>query len=226
MLRTGLDAGLARVGLETRPITLVRPSPLWEEDPAFMAVVGRIEALTLLDHARLHILWQCALHARGLSGLVAEVGVYRGGTALLLAEALAGAGKTLHLFDTFTGLPPPDPSREDYVEHYLSDTSEAAVRQLLAPHGSAAQVHPGLFPATAAPIAGERFALVHIDVDLYRSTLDCCELFWPRLVDGGRLVVDDYGFCPGARAAVDEYFAGREVRPLYLTSGQCLILRR
>jgi len=74
----------------------------------------------------------------------------------------------------------------------------------------------------------ERFCFVHVDADIYRSVLDACAFFWPRLSPGGVLVFDDYGFesCPGAKRAVDEYFAGAMDRPWYLPSGQCVVVKR
>ena len=58
----------------------------------------------------------------------------------------------------------------------------------------------------------ERLAFAHIDVDLYRSVLDCIEFAYPRLVAGGLIVFDDYGFpsCARARQAVDQAFESRQ----------------
>ena len=58
------------------------------------------------------MLFQFALSAARLQGDVAEVGVYRGGTARLLSRAVAPARKTVRLFDTFEGMPSTDPQRD------------------------------------------------------------------------------------------------------------------
>jgi O-methyltransferase len=85
----------------------------------------------------------------------------------------------------------------------------------------------GFIPATFAGMENSRFALAHIDVDIYRSILDCCEFIYPRMAFGGIMVFDDYGFpsSPGARAAVDDYFRSRNEIPLVLHSGQAVIFR-
>jgi hypothetical protein len=64
-----------------------------------------------------------------------------------------------------------------------------------------------------------RFCFVHLDVDVYQSTLDGLEFFFPRLQTGGVLLSHDYNSvsCPGVRRAFDEYFNGtvQDVVPLW-----------
>lgn len=74
---------------------------------------------------------------------------------------------------------------------------------------------------------GDAVSFAHIDVDLYASVLDCCRFIYPRLVRGGFMVFDDYGFptCPGARKAVDDYFATAPSYPLVLPTGRALVFK-
>jgi hypothetical protein len=67
---------------------------------------------------------------------------------------------------------------------------------------------------TLPAAAPERLALLRLDTDWYASTRHELEHLYPRLVDGGVLIVDDYGHWQGARQAVDEYFAGTAPPPL------------
>ena len=55
-------------------------------------------------------------------------------------------------------------------------------------------------------MADRQFILVHMDVDLYEPYRDSIEFFFPRLVEGGAMVFDDYGLTqfPGAKLAIDE----------------------
>jgi hypothetical protein len=63
--------------------------------------------------------------------------------------------------------------------------------------------------------APERLALLRLDTDWYESTRHELEHLYPRLVDGGVLIIDDYGHWEGARRAVEEYFS-TSARPLLL----------
>ena len=57
--------------------------------------------------------------------------------------------------------------------------------------------------------------------------MSTCEFVYPRLVPGGMMVFDDYGFwsCPGARMAVDQFFAEKLERPLALPTGQAIVTK-
>jgi O-methyltransferase len=180
---------------------------------------------TLVDEKRCFMLFQFALSAARLPGDVAEVGVYRGGTARLLSRAVAPTGKTVRLFDTFEGMPLTDPQRDRHRTGDFGDAPLDEVRSYLADCPNVS-FHPGLFPSTAAAFEATSFCLSHIDVDIYSSVRDCCAFFYPRTVPGGLLVFDDYGFrsCPGAKQAVDEFFSSRPERPWWLSTGQAVVV--
>lgn len=209
---------LSRFGYSLRQV----PAAQWENDPAFRDAWKKASTRTLLDAGSAHLLHQLARKAAALEGAAAEVGVYGGGSALVVARALAGSGKALHLFDTFAGLPSPEVGRDLHAKGDFA-ADEASTREFLKDESGLA-FHSGLFPDSAAALADARFAFVHLDADLYRSTLDACRFFVPRMSPGGILVVDDYGVatCPGVKAAVDEFFSGRSDLPLALPSGQCV----
>jgi hypothetical protein len=151
---------------------------------------------TLITSDRLEVLRRLARAAATLPGDMAELGVYLGGSAMVIADA--APGKLLRLFDTFTGLPGAGGT------HHKGDfaASQEQVRQALG--GRRVAFHAGLFPDTAGGLEGARFALVHVDADLYESTRDAIAFFWPRLVPGGVLVFDDVDTqdCPGINQAL------------------------
>jgi len=184
---------------------------------------------TLVSPDRLYVLWGLARNAVQLHGDFWECGVYKGGTARMLAEFLclnARPEVKLHLFDTFAGMPETDRNVDVHKKGDFSDTSLAAVKQLVG-IGERVEFHPGWIPESFQGMPDRPIALAHVDVDIYRSVWDCCEFIYPRLQVGGVMIFDDYGFptCPGARKAVDDFFAGKPESPIVLGTGQALAIR-
>src|SRR5262249_30195318 len=109
----------------------LRPLPIWDADRNFRRVFAKI-GHTLVDQARCYILHRLAIQTSTLPGDMAEVGVYKGGTAKLLALTIEPtSSKTLHLFDTFSGMPPTDALTDHHHEGDLGDTSLEAVQKNL-----------------------------------------------------------------------------------------------
>ncbi len=160
---------------------------------------------SVVPKVRQEFLIEQCLITRQLTGSVAEIGVYQGGTAALLADHMPQ--KRIHLFDTFEGMPPTNPKFDIHKPGDFADTSLEAVQASLKGKDNV-EFWPGLFPESAAGLTDLRFCLVHVDVDIYESTKAAIEFFWPRLVEGGIMVFDDYNAprCPGTNKAVDEYF--------------------
>lgn len=151
------------------------------------------------------------MEKEGLRGDLAELGVYKGNTAALLAWLARRIGTTAYLFDTFGGFAPGDLRGIDADKRMqFADTSLAAVRALVGEANVRFVV--GHFPATAAAIPeGCRFALVHLDCDLYEPLRAALAYFYPRMLPGGFLLMHDYSSLHwnGAERAIDEFFADK-----------------
>lgn len=143
-------------------------------------------------------------------GCFVEVGVYRGGSALLLydvARNLSADIRDIHLFDTFCGIP-----YADKIDHHhpgeFNGTDYLPILQRLMPD---AVFHVGIFPDTLTNDIQD-IAFAHIDCDQYRSVRDCIACLWPRIVPGGIMWFDDFSALEGARAAVTEQFLNEELK--------------
>jgi FKBP-type peptidyl-prolyl cis-trans isomerase 2 len=200
--------------------------PLWNDDDSFNSLMEQIKNHTLVDRIRCFMLYQFSKHVATLRGDIAEIGVYKGGTAKLLARSFESTGKLVHLFDTFSGMPESDAARDFHGAGDFGDTSLEQVRNFLSDCGNI-RFHQGFFPDTSKPVEDKTFCIVHVDVDIYQSALDCCSFFYPRLEKGGIMVFDDYGFvaCPGIKIAVDAFFSDKPEKPCYLPTGQCFVTR-
>ncbi len=106
-------------------------------------------------------------------GDFAEAGVSSAGSAKLLFE-LKG-DKAIHLFDTFEGLP--DPTGNDaHLAKGQYKCALPAVKQYLSSYNNV-YFYQGIFPGTSKPVEEKTFSFAHLDVDLYRSTLDGIKFF-------------------------------------------------
>ncbi len=176
-----------------------------------------------------HVLYQVALQALHVRGDFWECGVYKGGTASMLAKIIATKSydkKRLLLFDTFKGMPEANPKKDIHKQGDFSNTSLNAVQKAVGHEGEEfVRYHEGFIPDTFQGLENSEIALAHVDVDIYQSIVDCCKFIFPRLSKGGFIVFDDYGIasCPGAREAVDEYFRGASIQPLVLPTGQAVV---
>lgn len=194
---------------------------------------GRLYALaapkTLVSRDRCYVLWSLLRQAMRISGDIWECGVYKGGTAAMMAAMVrehAEQKKKLFLFDTFKGMPETEAEKDWHEKGDFGDTSLEAVSRYVGVDEFCV-VRQGLIPDTFKGLERAQIAFAHIDVDIYRSVLDCLDFIWPRLTVGGFVVCDDYGFstCPGARAAVDEFFTAEACVPLCLPTGQAVVFK-
>lgn len=201
-------------------------------DPDVIAVTERLAlfgSIGLVDRFRLLILLRLLRSTEYVPGEVWELGVYQGGTALLLRNELARAsgGQTmLRLFDTFAGMPATDAMRDVHVAGDFADASLAQVQPLVG-DDPFIDWRAGLVPETFAGLDGVVLRFVHVDLDIYAPSVATIAFAWPRMGPGAIMVFDDYGFqsCPGARMAVDEFCVAQGAVLVPLPSGQAFVIK-
>jgi hypothetical protein len=222
----------------TNPLREFRPtSPAPEAlPPGYVEALERFAAAGLLltiPRQRLENLVRVWWETHTAAGDVIECGAYRGGTSLFLALLghLNGIDQKVLMLDTFAGMPAVsvyDLGRADGEFTPPPDQVEVIHRQAEALGvADRIEIHRGLFAETFSVLAARdpHFAFVHIDANIYEGTLEACRFTIPRVSPGGAVVFDDYnGVCDlGARLAIDEYFAGRGVKPQPLTASSAWV---
>ena len=225
--------GIESIPAELRKISLWHSNFLgltdfWKDDRGFHVIFERAQEVDGNNVVRCFMLYQFLKLTDSIRGDVAEVGVYKGRTAKVLALASRERGKEVRLFDTFSGMPDTDPRRDNfYHKGAFSDTSLSQVETFLSDCDNVT-MYPGFFPETSAPVSDKTFSFVHVDADIYRSVLDCCRFFYPRMARNGIMIFDDPGFsdCRGAKIAVDEFFSDKQETPCHLATAQVLVLKR
>jgi rfaE bifunctional protein nucleotidyltransferase chain/domain len=168
---------------------------------------------TVCPFEKLKVMAEQLLSVRDLPGDVADLGAGAGGTSLVLRRL--GPDKHLHVFDTWEGNPHNDPLCHHKKGEWVANAHDCM--KLLGPEhvsGGLTHYHQGVFPQEIGgdPVDDKKWCFVFVDVDTYQSTRDALAFFWPRMVPGGKVVVDDYDWlpCAGVKKAVDEVFPPEE----------------
>lgn len=233
MLKMILNFNRVQSQLISQPFhSIIRPwatySP-WLFDPIFKEHYNKMKTRTLVDEYRCFELWEIALQQQKVEGNFLEVGVWQGGTALLLGKSLENTDKKLYLADTFTGVVNASEVDSNYIGGEHADTSVDFVTDFLN-----SELHQnfellvGEFPSATGDLVLGPLAFVHIDVDVYdsgKSILDWCRT---RMSPNGVIVFDDYGFLStdGITKLVNENFIDDAFLIVYNLNGHAILVKR
>lgn len=210
------------------------------DDRAYVYIVDKIAPYTMTTHDGLettYALFQAVRYIaqNKIPGDMAECGVWRGGSMMLVAYALQYFGDTsrqLYLYDTYAGMTEPDDIDIDFdnkamkpvwaqatdqglmigfggsVDHVKANLRQSGYpeQQMHFIEGDVLQTIPAQRPS--------RIALLRLDTDWYKSTLHELQHLYDLIVPHGVLIIDDYGWCRGARQATDEFFRDRSFKPM------------
>jgi O-methyltransferase len=208
-------------------------------DAATMKIIEQVRPFTLTSPERIFALKNAVEYVikNDIPGDIVECGVWKGGSMMVAALTLLnlGAKRRLYLYDTFTGMTAPTSVDRDL---FRRPASVSGARNLF---GQSADFTPGknfleevkanlhstgydehLITYVEGPVeetlpanAPATIAILRLDTDWYESTRDELQHLFPRLSEGGVLIIDDYGHFEGARLAVDEFTAATKL-PLLL----------
>lgn len=206
-----------------------KPSPAFPEDYDDEArdIIRAVKPYSMTSPERLNafILATRYIARHNIPGDIVECGVWRGGSMQACARTLLSVGedeRELYLFDTYEGMTPPtaeDLRRDGRPARELLDAqgkdrpiwAVASLEDVQAGFGHVPypkeRVHyvRGRVEDTVPGQAPEQIAILRLDTDWYASTKHELEHLYSRLVSGGVLLIDDYGYWQGSRQAVDEF---------------------
>lgn len=232
---------LSLLGLKLARISSIRklenlPAQNLEDikaDIAFMNIYKQVKAFTLVEMERCYALYKSVQYVveKNIPGDFVECGVWRGGSAMLIALTLEKENTTdrkIYLYDTYTGMPKPETEdgtkaleiwdtkekNEEGSDWCFATYDDVYANMMGSGYPSENIVFvKGKVEATIPSLIPEKIALLRLDTDWYSSTRHELVHLYPLLAPSGILIVDDYGAWPGARKAVDEYFADKN--PVY-----------
>jgi O-methyltransferase len=150
--------------------------------------------------------------AAQVDGDIVELGCYLGTTSLFLQRAVSGKNKTLHVYDSFEGLPPKvyadeSPLGQQYKAGELSVGKSVLINNFKHAGLPLPVIHKAWFDALSPDDLPDQICFAYLDGDFYNSIQQSLKLVWPKLALGAVVVVDDYQHqgLPGAKKAVDEW---------------------
>jgi len=171
---------------------------------------------------RTHILTWAAYTCLKLPGDFVECGCYCGKTAQTIAEyiRLNETDKSFYIYDVF--MDPPD--THSMPEH--SETLYDQVKKRLKPYTNLV-VTKGSVPEVLNKVSPESIAFMHIDMNSAAAELGALEVLFDRVVKGGMIIFDDYGWSgyPEQKKAEDQFMTERGYKIVELPTGQGMMVK-
>ncbi len=232
-MKDGVKYGLQKLGYRLVPERVIQQYSERSNDP-YLSVYDRADRIAnpandragddFSKERRFYTLYQGAqqILKNNVSGDFAECGSKHGHSAYILADIIKSSSQVarkLWIFDSFEGGLSDKTDKDRSTD--LGDTtvrktknqkdrfssSYDHVKNLFKDMGFV-EIIKGWIPQSLDCAAKERrYALAHIDVDLYEPTKAAIEFFYDRMDEGAMIIVDDYGSktFPGCQSAVDEF---------------------
>lgn len=165
-----------------------------------------------------------------INGAIVECGVFKGVSLLRWAHFRKMFGgnhsKKIVGFDIFGEFPKTEYSQDQKrLDKFLKDAGSESIsvdqlRLLLDQHGlnEGIELIEGNIVETVKRYVDSnpefKISLLNLDTDIYEPAVAILEHLYPRLADGGILILDDYGVFPGETKAVDDYFINSNIKIL------------
>ncbi len=213
------------------PISVKASYAPWLSDHSFNNVYEIIKNYTLVSKYRCYELWQLVEESVKLKGALIEIGTWRGGSGALIAKKarLSDIKDTVYLCDTFKGVVKAGKRDSSYKGGEHSDASREMVEEVINKLKlDNTEILVGIFPEkTSNLVTDKTFRFCHIDVDVYQSAKDIMEWLWPKLVVGGIVVFDDYGFqkCDGIMCFVNEERNKKDRLVIHNLNGHAIVVK-
>jgi hypothetical protein len=181
---------------------------------------------------RVYIVCWFANHVKGLEGDFVECGVNTGAYARAIMDYVDfnSLAKTFYLFDTFEGFVGAQITEDEMKEgigKYMQSYSDvyAQVQQTFKDFN--VKIVKGIVPDTLTECTAEKISFLSIDMNAVKPEIAAAEYFWPRLVKGGVMLLDDYGFPNhiNQKRAFDVFAHARGLTVLSLPTGQGVVIK-
>jgi predicted O-methyltransferase YrrM len=194
------------------------------DKPKVFSLIKKIknEKHFLLRYSEAYNIYSIVKNTAKIPGDIAEIGTFNGASAKLISEIKGN--KSLYVFDSFEGLPETiDIDAKQFHKGQFSSDFDV-VKKYLSQYKNV-HVYKGFFPQhNSEKISDKKFSFVHLDVDLYESTIDSLKFFYSRMSKGGCIISHDY-YAEGVFKAFEEFFSDKPEPIIELPEDQVLIVK-
>ncbi len=207
-------------------------------DKDFIEIYDRCKEYTFTTIEPMYALYQAVNYIvkNNIAGDFIECGVWKGGSAMLMAETLIKLGDTtrkIYLYDTYEGMSEPTAKDVDFngeTANSLLNKFDKQEQKSVWCYSSIDEVKSNLYltkypkenllfikgkvEETIPQTIPTKVSLLRLDTDWYESTYHEFIHLYPLLSKLGVLIIDDYGHWKGAREATDQYFKENNIHML------------
>jgi len=211
-------------------------TPAWRRAAPARYISGMLRAIPLFYKYRTRTMIPFRAYAENLAmisvvlanprlnnGAIVECGTWKGGMAAGMIET-GGPERRYYFFDSFEGLPPAKDIDGLAAKRWQADTTSAIYHnnctasledfrhavQMTGCTLDVIEVHKGFFENTLPAFDCPPIAVLRLDADWYQSTMICLEKFWPHIMPGGLILIDDYYAWEGCAKAVHAFLAAQQ----------------
>ena len=207
----------------------------FQTDPRFQSAYKAARSTGSFDRWevpwRVHVLTWAASQVAHLDGDFVECGTDKGGTAMAVVDYVSWplSGKSFYLLDTFAGLADEQMAdEEEAVSRFMNyDDAYEIAKANFEPFTDIHLIR-GTIPDTLDQVPSKQVCYLHIDLNAAAPEVATLRHFWPKLVSGAIVVLDDYGWPLhiAQKRAIDALAAELDFAILSLPTGQGLIIKR
>ena len=231
MIKKTIKKILKKFGYKISKINTNKILSVVEADENIKSLILKSSKFSMTGELRMFILSNAIKFVKdnNLQGDFVECGVWRGGNLILMNELnkFYDLKKKVYGYDTFDGMSQPTNFDIDayniFAKNRLEKSLKTKLKENIHCYSPIDEVEENIKTNSSLNeiilIKGmvektllnkdnipNKISILRLDTDFYESTKTELEILFPKLVSGGVLILDDYGYWSGARKAVDEYF--------------------
>ena len=188
-----------------------------------------VKPFTMTSEERIISLFESLEYIRlnNIEGDFVECGVWKGGNILGMMEYLSYHNmidRKVWIYDTFEGMTNPEDDDVDFNNTKANDIIDS-----IRCYSPLEEVKINLSSSSLPNdrlvyVVGDicetldyeknipnKISILRLDTDWYKSTKKEMEVLYPKLINNGVLIVDDYGHWKGSKKAVDDYITDQKL---------------